>query len=476
MTELHELSARSISQRFAERTLTPSDYAEHVLALVARWEPSINAMATLDPDSVRRQAEASTRRWARGEPFSEIDGVTVTLKEMIPAAGALVPLGSAATQPQPGTVDSPVAACVRESGAVVLGRTTVPDFGILAAGISSLYGVTRNPWNPAFNTGGSSSGTAAAAAASYGPLHVGTDIGGSIRIPSAWCGLVGFKPSNGRVPIDPYYMGRCAGPMTRTVDDAALLMRYLTRPDARDATSLPPQDIDWNVTAADVRGLRIGLMLDAGFGLAPAAEVVAAVRAAAVLFEAHGAHIVEVAPMLTAQAMEGLNQFWQARFWGDLERLPEQQRTRALPYLLDWASEGAGVTGVQALRGFQSMYEVRASAARLFEDVDLVLSPTNPTTPFPAEWASPVNDPGQPFVHIAYTVPWNIGEQPAVSINCGFTDAGMPIGLQIVGPRFADAKVLAWARAYESWRGLIDNWPRSPCAPATVAATAQETC
>ncbi|MBF2938023.1 amidase, partial [Pseudomonas aeruginosa] len=146
-------------------------------------------------------------------------------------------------------------ALLREAGAIVLAKTTVPDFGMLSSGLSSFHGVTRNPWNLANNTGGSSSGAAAAAAAGYGPLHLGTDIGGSVRLPAGWCGLVGFKPSLGRIPIDPYYTGRCAGPMTRCMDDCLLLMRYLAQPDARDATSLPPEVLDWSAEPLSVRGL-----------------------------------------------------------------------------------------------------------------------------------------------------------------------------------------------------------------------------
>ncbi|OMS90667.1 amidase, partial [Burkholderia pseudomallei] len=305
-------------------------------------------------------------------------------------------------------------------------------------------------------------GAAAAAAAGYGPLHVGTDIGGSIRLPAGWCGIVGFKPSNGRIPIEPYYTGRCAGPMTRTIDDAALLMRFLSRPDWRDATSLPPETIDWSIAPARVKGMRIGLMLDAGCGLAPDPQIVAAVEAAAERFAAHGARIVAAPPVLSRPMLEGLDRFWRARLWADLERLPDAARARILPYIAEWAGQGASVSGVEAVRGFGATFEMRAAAARLFQSVDAVLSPTNVVTGFPAEWAGPTDDPARPFEHIAFTVPWNMGEQPALSINCGFARDGMPIGLQIVGPRFADRLVLQLGRAYEAWRGEMPRWPAPP--------------
>lgn len=433
MSELLDLSACSLAERFKNRSVTPVDYAHALLDHIARWEPHLNALCRFDPARVRDEALASTRRWAAGAPLSEIDGVPVTIKELIASTVA-----------------------------VVIGKTTVPDYAMLSSGLSSLYGITRNPWRLDLNPGGSSSGAAAAAAAGYGPLHVGTDIGGSIRLPAGWCGIVGFKPSNGRIPIEPYYTGRCAGPMTRTIDDAALLMRFLSRPDWRDATSLPPETIDWSIAPAHVKGMRIGLMLDAGCGLAPDPQIVAAVEAAAERFAAHGARIVAAPPVLSRPMLEGLDRFWRARLWADLERLPDAARARILPYIAEWAGQGASVSGVEAVRGFGATFEMRAAAARLFQSVDAVLSPTNVVTGFPAEWAGPTDDPARPFEHIAFTVPWNMGEQPALSINCGFARDGMPIGLQIVGPRFADRLVLQLGRAYEAWRGEMPRWPAPP--------------
>ncbi|HDR8966610.1 TPA: amidase [Burkholderia vietnamiensis] len=461
MTELHNLTAREVAARYADKTLTPVDYIDHLLSHIARWEPHINALCAFDPESVRLQAQASARRWAKGAQLSVIDGVPVTLKELIATEGDDVPQGSAGSRPHRGRADSPVASRMRGAGAVILGKTTVPDFGMLSSGVSSLYGVTRNPWQLEMNPGGSSCGAAAAAAAGYGPLHVGTDIGGSVRLPAGWCGLAGFKPSHGRVPIDPYYTGRCAGPMTRTVDDAALLMQFLSLADWRDATSLAPEPIDWDIRPADVRGLRIGLMLDAGCGLALEPEIESAVRAAADLFAAYGAEIVTVAPVLDRAMLDGLDRFWQARLWSELEQLTDAERSRVLPYIVEWAGQGAKVSGVEAVRGFGQTFAMRATTARLFQRVDCVLSPVNPIAGYSAEWASPTNDPRLPFEHIAFTVPWNMGEQPALSVNCGFTTSGMPIGLQIVGPRFSDRRVLELGKAYEAWQPAM-QWPAVP--------------
>ncbi|HHQ2655491.1 TPA: amidase, partial [Pseudomonas aeruginosa] len=291
MTALHDLPGTRLLALFARRELSPGEYYEHLLAHIQRWEPHLNALYRFDPQRVREQAAAATERWRKGQPKGPLDGLPVTIKELIATAGEPIPLGSAATALQPAPCDAPPAARLREAGAIVLAKTTVPDFGMLSSGLSSFHGVTRNPWNLANNTGGSSSGAAAAAAAGYGPLHLGTDIGGSVRLPAGWCGLVGFKPSLGRIPIDPYYTGRCAGPMTRCMDDCLLLMRYLAQPDARDATSLPPEVLDWSAEPLSVRGLRVGLQLDPGCGLQPDAEIRAAIEVAARLFEEHGAQL-----------------------------------------------------------------------------------------------------------------------------------------------------------------------------------------
>lgn len=280
MTDLHNLSTTQLLAQFASRTLSPLDYYEHLLAHIGRWEPHIRALYAFDPEQVRLQARAATERWSKGAPNGPLDGIPVTIKELIATQGTPIPLGSAATTLKPALQDAPPAARMREAGAIILAKTTVPDFGMLSSGLSSFHGITRNPWNTACNTGGSSSGAAAAAAAGYGPLHIGTDIGGSVRLPAAWCGLVGFKPTLGRIPIDPYYTGRCAGPMTRSVEDTVLLMRHLARPDARDATSLPPLTDDWSDEPVSVNGLKIGLMLEPGAGLQPEGFVCAAVEQA----------------------------------------------------------------------------------------------------------------------------------------------------------------------------------------------------
>src|SRR6201991_4042793 len=299
VTSLHDLSAVDLIAGYRAKQFSPSEVLDDVLTHVAAWEPHLKALYAFDPDSAREAAKASTARWNGGEPSGVLDGVPVTVKDNIATKGVPVPLGAASVKLVPAERDAPPAARLRESGAIIFAKTTMPDYGMLSSGLSSFHPLTRNPWDLSKNPGGSSSGAGAAAAAGYGPLHLGTDIGGSVRLPATWCGLVALKPSLGRIPIDPPYVGRVAGPMTRIVDAAALMMGVLSNPARRDSMSLPPNDINWKALEKSPRKLRFGLMLDLGVGQAlekPVREV--AVKAAKA-FESAGAVVTEVDGFVT---------------------------------------------------------------------------------------------------------------------------------------------------------------------------------
>src|SRR5947207_12642949 len=291
VASLHDLSAVDLIAGFRGRQFSPSEVLEDVLAHIARWEPHIKALYAFDPDGARASARASTARWQQGEPTGALDGVPVTIKDNIATKGQPVPLGAASVKLVPAPKDAPPVARLREAGAVIFSKTTMPDYGMLSSGLSSFHPLTRNPWDLSKNPGGSSSGAGAAGAAGYGPLNLGTDIGGSVRLPACWCGLVALKPSLGRVPVDPFYVGRVAGPMTRTVDDAALMMSVLSRPDRRDGMSLPAGEINWKALDKSPRKLRIGVMLDPGVGPRLEKEVREVAVKAAKAFESAGAVI-----------------------------------------------------------------------------------------------------------------------------------------------------------------------------------------
>ena len=465
MTALHDLPAQDLLAAYRQRTLSPVEVTQAVLAHMERWEPHIRATYLLRPEHALAQARQSEARWQRGEPQGLLDGVPVTIKENIATQGDPTPLGTAAVPLVPAAADAPPAARLREAGAVMVAKTTMPDYGMLSSGLSSFHPLSRNPWDVSKGPGGSSAGGGAAAAAGYGPLHIGTDIGGSLRLPASWCGIFSLKPSLGRIPIDPPYTGRAAGPMTRTVQDAALVMQVLSLPDARDSMSLPYQPIAWGEYDQGVqrlRGLRLGLLLDAGCGLPVEAEVRAAVEHAARLFEQAGAQVSLMQPFMTQAMLDGMDHFWRMRSYTDLQALPEAQRAKVLPYIRAWAESAAGMTGPQVFQASQQFHTTRVATVKACSGFDYVLSPVAPMPAFAAELPSPTNDPLRPLEHIGFTVPFNMSEQPAASVNCGYTANGLPIGLQIAGARFDDLGVLQVAHAFEQIRGPQRPWPQPP--------------
>lgn len=460
--DLHDLSAIALLDLYHRKAASPVEVARAVLRHIARWEPHLHATYALDPEAALVQAEASQARWLKGEPMGALDGVPTMIKENIATKGVPVPLGTAATELRPAAQDAPPAARLREAGAVILGKTTMPDYGMLSSGLSSFHALTRNPWDLTKNPGGSSAGAGAGAAAGYGPLHLGTDIGGSVRLPAAWCGIFTLKPSLGRIPIYPPYAGRVAGPMTRTVADAALMMGELSRPDARDTMSLPWQDIAWQQLHREVKGLRIGLQLDAGWGLPVEPDTRAAVEAAARLFERAGAIVEPVRPFMTRAMIDGMDAFWRCRSWMDISALPETRRAKVLPFIVEWARGGAGLSGEQVFRGYSQMGAMRDAAVAACAPFDVVISPTAPIAAYAAELASPTDDPARPLEHIGFTLPFNMSEQPSASINCGYTRSGLPIGLQVTGPRHDDLGVLQVCHAWEQLRPAQRPWPQPP--------------
>ncbi|MGQ0545314.1 MAG: amidase, partial [Betaproteobacteria bacterium] len=428
MAEIHDLTAAQLSQGYARGELSPVQAAAAALERIARWEPRLNAMYRVDREGAAAQARAASARWQAGRPLSPLDGVPVTIKENVYTRGDPAPIGTRANEDAPPQrADAPPAARLREAGCVILGKTTKPDDGMLSSGVSSLHGVTRNPWRLERNTSGSSSGAGAAAVAGYAPLHLGTDIGGSVRLPATHCGIFALKPSLGRVPISPPYMGRVAGPMTRTVADAAMMMAVLSKPDARDFMSLPVQDIDWSIHPIDTRGLRIGLLADMHVGLPVDPQVKAAAAAAAKALEQAGAEVREMKSFLTPEMMDGMCRFFEARSYSDYTQLPRERQAKVLPFVAEWCSWRArAFSGRDVMQAYGQVMAMREAAVAACAPFDFVLSPTSPILAYAAELPSPNNDPRDALPHIAFTVPWNMSEQPAASLNWCASEEGLP--------------------------------------------------
>ena len=465
MTALHALGAGELLAGYKSRDFSPVEVLRAVLDYIERWEPHLCATYLLRPESALAQAMASQARWMRNQPCGALDGVPVTIKENIATSGDPMPSGTAASHLPLAERDAPPAARLREAGAIMVTKTTMPDYGMLSSGLSSFHQLARNPWDLTKTPGGSSAGAGAAAAAGYGPLHIGTDIGGSLRLPAGWCGIFSLKPSLGRIPIDPPYTGRAAGPMTRTVADAALMMQVLSLPDARDSMSLPWQDIRWDHFDRGVemlQGLRIGVLHDAGCGLPVDPDITRAVQRAADLLQHAGAIIEPMGPFLTPTMLDGLDHFWRMRSYLDLAALRPQDRAKVLPYIHTWADSARHMTPTGVFAAASQSHAVRLASVQACERFDFVISPTAPVSAFAAELPSPTNDPLHGLEHIAFTVPFNMSEQPAASVNCGYTSAGLPIGLQIAGKRFNDLGVLQMARAFELLRDPQRPWPDPP--------------
>ena len=459
---LIELTAVELGRGYAAGEISPVEVVEAALARVEAWEPALNAMYLVDREGALAQARACEARWRAGEAMGPLDGVPITIKDNIAVAGTPSPLGSGAfADVAAAPADSPPAARVREAGCVLLGKTTMPDLGMLVSGVSSLHGVTRNPWDRERNTGGSSSGAGAALAGLYAPLALGTDIAGSVRLPAAYCGVFAHKPSLGRVPIHPPYWGRTVGPMTRTAADAALLMGVLSREDARDYMSLPYEALDYG-RPREVRGLRLGLMMEVGVGTKPTAEVRAAVEAAARALEGAGASVEEVGPFCDEAMLEGLDRFFRARAMTDFLGVGPEKQAKALPFIREWMRPALSWSAVELFRALNEIPRMREAAVRACQPYDYVLSPTSPIPAYAADEPCPGSDPARPFDHVCFTAPFNQSEQPAASIPCGFTGDGLPIGLQIVGRRFDDLGVLQLAAAYERLRPALPAWPEPP--------------
>jgi aspartyl-tRNA(Asn)/glutamyl-tRNA(Gln) amidotransferase subunit A len=463
MADVHQFTAVQLSNAYARHELSPVEVTRQAIARMEAWEPRINAMYRIDRDGALAAAAAAEARWRAGKPLSPLDGVPLTIKENIATRGDPAPIGTRANEdspPQP--ADAPPAARAREAGCVILGKTTMPDYGMLSSGLSSLHGVTRNPWRTDRNTSGSSSGAAAAAVAGYAPLHIGTDIGGSVRLPATHCGIFALKPSFGRIPILPPYMGRVAGPMTRTVEDAALLLNALAQPDARDFTALPYEKCDFteDLDVLSPRLVKIGFIADMGVGLAVHPEVRAAAESAARALAGAGCTVESMRSFLTEEMLDGMCRFFEARSYHEVMQLSGFRRARVLPFIAEWCSwRGQHFTGRDVMQAYSLVMSMRQAAVAATLSYDFILSPTSPILPYEAELPAPGNDPHNALPHIAFTVPYNMSGQPAASVNWTASGEGLPIGMQLVGRRFDDLGVLRICRLIETLRPVQRAWP-----------------
>ena len=455
MSDLLALTAADLLQRFAAKTLSPIELLDATMARLDACEPHINAFAHVDRTGARAAAQASEARWHAGTPVGPLDGLIATIKDNICVAGLPNRRGSRTTSAAPVDFDAPATARLREAGAVILGKTNMPEIGWKGLGDSPLHGATRNPWHTGRTTGGSSAGAAAASALGIGQLHLGTDGLGSVRIPAAFCGVFGLKPSFGRVPAYPLStMGVLAhlGPLTRHVGDAALMLNVIGAPDHRDNTA-------WNTPCPDytadldsgIEGRRIALC--ATFWGAPVEpDVAESVAQAARVFEDLGAHVEEADPAMPDPRWITDTLWWtgaavaMADIGADREKLLD-------PGLLAEVKKGRAKSAADFLAAWLARGALAQQMARFHERYDLLLTPQMPLGAVPLGADVPL---GGQYAHwqdwSPFTYPFNVTQQPAASVPCGLTRDGLPVGLQIVGALRADALVLRAARAFERAR------------------------
>ena len=448
--ELNWLSAREMMRRFAAGELSPVDVLEATLAQLQRVNPALNAICLLDEPLGRRLAEESTERWRRGAPLGPLDGVPVAIKDTAHVAGWPTRIGSHTTPTAPSTEDTPGVARLREAGAVFFCKTTTPEFGWKGITHGPLTGVTRNPWDISRTPGGSSGGSAALVAAGVVPLATGGDGGGSIRIPAAFSGVFGLKPSYGVVPNFLGPMGTLAvyGGLSRDVADSALLLNILTEPDARDSFAIPDRGIDYLEGLDDgVAGLRIAWSPDLGFPVADPAVVAGMQPAIDALIKA-GADVKEVDLDLSG-TQPTLEVIWAASHAALVRDFDGEKLATLDPGLLRLVVSAQDISASELQAAYAEMRALSQSMQAFHRDYDLLLTPTIPITAFAAGIDTPdaARFP-QWFDWTPLTWPFNLTRQPAASVPCGFVD-GLPIGLQIVGPMFSEPAIFRASRCVE---------------------------
>jgi aspartyl-tRNA(Asn)/glutamyl-tRNA(Gln) amidotransferase subunit A len=457
--------ATELAALIRKKKVSPVEVVDAVLGRIERVNGTLNAFVTPTADQARRDAKAAERALAKkGAKLGPLHGVPFSVKDLVITKGVRTTFGTPLYRDNVPTEDAPAVERLKAAGAIMLGKTNTPTFGWIGATHNLLFGPTRNPWNLGRTPGGSSGGASAAAAAGLGPLHVGTDGGGSIRIPASFAGIYGFKASFGRVPVYPAsgaWSLSHIGPMTRTVADAALMLQVVAGPDERDQTSLPPQRVDYlKALGGGVKGLRVAWSEDLGYAVAVDPEVRDLCARAAKAFRELGCRVETVNP-----GWPSPQECWGEIFCGGIA-------TRMAPYLDRKSEIDPGLYAIieatlknPPTKYVQAWFDRLAwweHPRRLFETYDLLLTPTIACPPFAVGLDNPTQIAGtrvEPYAWIPFTFPFNMTGQPAASVPCGFTKDGLPVGLQIVGRRFDDVTVLRASAAFERARPWAQHRP-----------------
>lgn len=451
---LADASGGELVRLYKQRAASPVETVKAVLQRIERLNGRYNAFCLVDHEGALAAARQSEARWLRGEPLGAIDGVPATIKDIILTRGWPTLRGSLTTdRSQPWDVDAPATARLREAGAVLIGKTTTPEFGWKGVCDSPLTGVTRNPWNPAMTSGGSSGGAAVAAAFRMGCLHIGTDGGGSIRIPSGFSGVFGIKPTFGVVPafpLSPFGTIAHLGPIAADVADAARTLAAISRPDHRDWYALPPMSRDFSAELdGGIAGVRIALSVTLGYvDVHP--EVRELVEAAGKALADLGAH-VELRDPGFSNPYDIFRTIWFSGAAYVRRGIPAEKRHLLDPGFNFIADQGEAIGHMDYVAAFDRRAALGHRMSVFHQDYDLLITPTLPIPAFEAGRLAPEGyDQSNWMDWTPFSYPFNLTQQPAASVPCGFTSSGLPVGLQIVAAKYRDDLVLRAARAYEA--------------------------
>jgi len=463
-TDLCYTPATQLARLIRAKQLSPVELTRAVLERIERLNPVVNAFCTLTADAALQAARAAEQAVMQGGQTGPLHGIPFSIKDLHFTRGVKTMSGSFIFAERVPEVDAPFVRRLHAAGGIMVGKTTTPEFGWKAIGDSPVTGITRNPWNTGMTTGGSSAGAGAAAAAGLGPLHQGSDGAGSIRIPSGFCGIYGLKPTYGRVPMWPVsnsdYTSH-VGPMTRTVADAALMLAVMAGPDEWDRTSLEaaPEDYVGRLHEG-IKGLRVAWSADLG-GLRVDPEVASVAREAARTFEALGCAVEEVKPGF-ADSHDLIRCMWSAHEAGNYAQYLPRWRDRMDPGLVACIEEGLRYSVVDYVEARGRKFAFWDSVRPLFEKYALLLTPTTSVSALPVGRLNPEGWPQHAWDWIdwaSFSYPFNFTGQPAATVPAGFTPGGLPVGLQIVGRRFADLTVLQASAAYETARPWAQRRP-----------------
>ncbi|MCT2586344.1 amidase [Actinophytocola gossypii] len=463
MTSIAELSATEMLAEYRAGRLSPVEVARDALDRIEAVDGAINAYCHLDRERTLADAAAAEARYRDGEAHGLLDGVPVSIKDILLSRGWPTLRGSRTVDPnQAWDVDAPAVARLREHNAVLVGKTTTPELGWKGVTDSPLTGVTRNPWDTTKTAGGSSGGASAAVAAGTSPISIGTDGGGSVRIPASFSGVFGIKPTYGLVPLfpaSPYGTLAHVGPLSWTVEDSAIALDVLSGADSRDWTAGPrPERQMTSTLEAGIAGMRVAFSPTLGFASVDQ-EVATIVAAAAKSFADLGARVELVDPPIP-DPVEAFHVLWFAGAAASITALSPEQRARLDPGLLEVCEEGATRSALDYVAATAVRAEVGRIMGEFHEHFDLLLTPTMPIAAFDAGVEVPSGSESHRWTGwTPFTYPFNMTQQPAASVPCGFTASGLPVGLQVVGPKHADARVLTACRAFEQAHPWQDRRP-----------------